>query len=233
MGYEHREVQLGKHFTLTASDSHQLGAYRADPAGAPKGGMVVIQEIFGVNQHIRKVCDDFAKEGYVAVAPALFDRTQKDYQSGYTPAEIEKSRTFVAKPDWDAMMRDTDAALKELKSAGPVGIVGFCMGGTVAFLAATRLSGLSAAVGYYGGRIVAFADEKPKCPVQMHFGEKDASIPMTDVETIKQKRSDTEIYVYNEAGHGFHCDERGSFDKGSRDQAWQRTTDFFAKHMKK
>ena len=225
---------MGKHFTLTASDSHQLGAYRADPAGTPKGGMVVIQEIFGVNQHIRKVCDDFAKEGYVAVAPALFDRTQKDFQSGYTPPEIEKARTFVAKPDWDAMLRDTDAALKDIKSAGPLGIVGFCMGGSIAFLAATRLSGLSAAVGYYGGRIVAFADEKPKCPVQLHFGEKDASIPMTDVETIKHKRSqDCEIYVYNEAGHGFHCDERGSFHKASADIAWKRTTEFFAKHMKK
>jgi carboxymethylenebutenolidase len=225
---------LGKQFTLTASDAFKLGAYRADPAGTPKGGIVVIQEIFGVNQHIRKVCDDFAALGYAAVAPALFDRSQKDYQSGYTPPEIEKSRAFVAKPDWDAMMRDTDAAIKELKSAGPVGIVGFCMGGTIAFLAATRLSGLSAAVGYYGGRIVAFADEKPKCPVQLHFGEKDASIPMADVETIKQKRSgDCEIYVYASGGHGFHCDERGSFDKPSRDLAWQRTRDFFAKHMKK
>jgi carboxymethylenebutenolidase len=225
---------LGKHFTLTASDSHQLGAYRADPAGAPKGGIVVIQEIFGVNQHIRKVCDDFAKEGYVAVAPALFDRTQKDYQSGYTGPEIEKSRTFVAKPDWDAMMRDTDAAIKDIKGVGPIGIVGFCMGGTIAFLAATRLSGLSAAVGYYGGRIAAFADEKPKCPVQLHFGEKDQSIPMTDVEIIKQKRGgDCEIFVYKEGGHGFHCDERGSFHQESRDVAWKRATDFFAKHMKK
>ena len=110
---------MGKQFTLTASDAFKLGAYRADPAGTPKGGIVVIQEIFGVNQHIRKVCDDFAKEGYAAVAPALFDRTQKDYQSGYTPPEIEKSRTFVAKPDWDAMMRDTDAAIKELKARRP------------------------------------------------------------------------------------------------------------------
>ena len=232
MQFEHREVHLGKHFTLTASDSFKLGAYRADPAGSPKGGMVVIQEIFGVNQHIRAVCDSFAKEGYVAVAPALFDRTQKDFQCGYTPPEIEQARTFVAKPDWDAMMRDTDSAIKEIKSVGPVGIIGFCMGGTIAFLAATRLSGLSAAVAYYGGRIVAFADEKPKCPLQMHFGEKDASIPMTDVEIIKQKRSDSEIFVYKEGGHGFHCDERGSFHKESRDLAWQRTAAFFSKHMK-
>jgi carboxymethylenebutenolidase len=224
---------LGQQFTLSASDAHQLGAYRADPAGTPKGGIVVIQEIFGVNQHIRNVCDAFAKEGYAAVAPALFDRTQRNFESGYTAAEIETARAFIAKPDWDAMLRDTDAAIKELKSAGPIGIVGFCMGGTIAFLAATRLSGLSAAVGYYGGRIVAYADEKPKCPTQLHFGEKDASIPMSDVEIIKQKRPDCEIYVYKDAGHGFHCDERGSFHKDSSDVAWQRTTAFLAKHMKK
>jgi carboxymethylenebutenolidase len=224
---------LGQQFTLSASDAHQLGAYRADPAGTPKGGIVVIQEIFGVNQHIRNVCDAFAKEGYAAVAPALFDRTQRNFESGYTAAEIETARAFIAKPDWDAMLRDTDAAIKELKSAGPIGIVGFCMGGTIAFLAATRLSGLSAAVGYYGGRIVAYADVKPKCPTQLHFGEKDASIPMSDVEIIKQKRPDCEIYVYKDAGHGFHCDERGSFHKDSSDVAWQRTTAFLAKHMKK
>jgi carboxymethylenebutenolidase len=232
--FKHREVPLGKHFTLTASDAHKLGAYRADPAGTPKGGMVVIQEIFGVNHHIRAVCDRLAGEGYVAVAPALFDRTQRNYECGYTPAEIEKSRTFVAKPDWDAMMRDTDAAIKEIKSVGPVGIIGFCMGGTIAFLAATRLSGLSAAVAYYGGRIVAFADEKPKCPTQMHFGEQDQSIPMSDVEIIKQKRGgDCEIHVYTGAGHGFHCDERGSFHQPSRDLAWQRSLAFLAKHMKR
>ena len=225
---------MGKHFTLSASDSFTLGAYRADPAGTPKGGIVVIQEIFGVNQHIRKVCDDFAALGYAAVAPALFDRTQKDFQSGYTPPEIEKARTFVAKPDWDAMLRDTDAAIKELKAVGPVGIIGFCMGGTIAFLSACRLSGLSAAVGYYGGGVANFADEKPKCPTQLHFGEKDASIPMTAVETIKQKRSgDCEIFVYPAGGHVFHCDERGSFNQESRDIAWTRTTDFFTKHMKK
>jgi carboxymethylenebutenolidase len=219
-------------FTLTAADQHKLGAYRADPQGRPKGGMVVIQEIFGVNRHIRAVCDRLAQEGYAAVAPALFDRTVRNFESGYSPAEIEKARSFVAKPDWDAMLRDTDAAIRELKSAGPVGIIGFCMGGTIAFLSACRLSGLSAAVAYYGGRIVAFADEKPKCPTQMHFGEQDQSIPMSDVETIKKKRPDCEIYVYKDAGHGFHCDERGSFHQPSRDLAWQRSMAFLARHMK-
>jgi len=214
---------LGKSLNLTASDGHRLGAYRADPSAAPVGGIVVIQEIFGVNHHIRNVCERFAAEGYAAVAPALFDRQVRDFQSGYSPEEIEKARKFVANPDWDAMLRDTAAAIAELKSAGPVSIIGFCMGGTVAFLAAARLDGLTAAVGYYGGRIVAFADEKPRCPTQLHFGDKDQSIPLTDVETIKQKRPDCDIHVYKDAGHGFHCDERGSYHEPSSRVAWERT----------
>ena len=214
---------MGKSLKLTASDGQELGAYRADPGGKPKGGVVVVQEIFGVNHHIRSVCDRFAAEGYAAVAPALFDRQVRDYQSGYSPEEIEKSRKFVANPDWDAMMRDTAAAIAELKDAGPVSIVGFCLGGSVAFLAATRLEGVTASVAYYGGRIVAFADEKPSCPTQMHFGEKDQSIPMSDVETIKQKRPACDIHVYPDAGHGFHCDERGSYHEPSSKTAWQRT----------
>jgi carboxymethylenebutenolidase len=223
---------LGKQFSLTAADKHQLGAYRADPKGAPKGAIVVVQEIFGVNSHIRAVCDRFAGEGYVAVAPALFDRQQPGFESGYSPDEIANARKFIASPDWAAMLRDVQAAITDVKSVGPVGIVGFCMGGTVAFLAATRLDGLSAAVCYYGGRIAAFADEKPRCPVQMHFGDQDQSIPMSDVETIKQKRPDGEIHIYPGAGHGFHCDERGSFNEQSARTAWQRTTAFLQKHMK-
>jgi carboxymethylenebutenolidase len=214
---------LGKSLTLTASDGHRLGAYRADPSGAPRAGIVVIQEIFGVNHHIRNVCDQFAAEGYAAVAPALFDRIQPDYQSGYSPEEIERSRKFVANPDWDAMLRDTQAAISELTSAGPVAIIGFCMGGTIAFLAATRLDGLYAAVGYYGGRIAAFADETPKVPTQLHFGENDQSIPMSDVDKIRQKRPDCDVHVYSDAGHGFHCDERGSFHQPSAQVAWERT----------
>ena len=213
---------MGKPLSLKASDSFLLGAYRADPAGEPVGGIVVIQEIFGVNHHIRSVCDRLAAEGYAAVAPALFDRQVKDFQSGYSPEEIEKARKFVANPDWNAMLRDTAAAIDELKGVGPVSIVGFCMGGTIAFLSACRLDGLAAAVCYYGGRIVAFADEKPRCPTQMHFGDKDQSIPLSDVEIIKQKRPDCDIHVYKDAGHGFHCDERGSFHEPSSKLAWER-----------
>jgi carboxymethylenebutenolidase len=224
---------LGKQFTLTANDQHQLGAYRADPKGPSKGGIVVIQEIFGVNHHIRAVCDRFAEEGYTAVAPALFDRTEKGFECGYTPDEIAGARKFVANPDWDAMLKDTQAAIDELKKEGPVAIVGFCMGGSIAFLAATRLNGLSAAVAYYGGAIAKFADEKPKVPVQMHFGEKDQGIPMTDVEKIKEKQPGAEIYTYPDAGHGFHCDERASFNEPAAKTAWPRTMEFLKKHMKK
>ena len=223
---------MGKHVNLTAADNFKLGGYRADPAGAPKGGLVVIQEIFGVNSHIRNVTDRLAKEGYVAVAPALFDRQTPDFQSGYTPDEVANARKFIASPDWDAMLRDTQAAIDEIKGAGPIGIIGFCMGGSVSFLAATRLNGLKAAVCYYGGAIVKFADEKPKCPVQMHFGAQDHGIPLTDVETIKMKRPEAEIFIYDDAGHGFHCDERSAFHKPSADIAWGRTTEFLKKNLK-
>jgi carboxymethylenebutenolidase len=177
---------LGKHFTLTSSDSFKLGAYRADPVGASKGGIVVIQEIFGVNHHIRAVCDKLAGEGYAALAPAVFDRQQPNFESGYTPDEIANARKFVANPDWGAMLKDVQASIDELKKDGPVAIMGFCMGGSISFLSACKLNGLSAAVCYYGGNIAKSADEKPKIPVQMHFGEKDASIPMSDVDIIKQ-----------------------------------------------
>jgi carboxymethylenebutenolidase len=193
--------------------------------------MVVAQEIFGVNSHIRNVCDRLAAQGYVAVAPALFDRFVRDFQSGYSADEIAHARSYLGKIDWAKMLLDIQAGIDDVKAAGPVGVIGFCMGGSVAFLAATRLSGVSAAVAYYGGQIVKFADEKPKCQVQMHFGETDASIPMSDVEIIKEKRKDCEIYTYP-AGHGFYCDERASFNDASAKLAWQRTLDFLAKNMK-
>lgn len=226
-----RERALGKHFSLTTTDNHSLGAYRADPAGRPKGAMVVAQEIFGVNSHIRNVCDRLAAQGYVAVAPALFDRFVRDFQSGYSPDEVAHARTYIAKIEWPKMLLDIQAGLDEVKSIGPLGVIGFCLGGSAAFLSATRLNGLKAAVAFYGGQIVKFADEKPKCPVQMHFGETDASIPMSGVEIIKQKRPDCEIYTYP-AGHGFYCDERASFHNPSATLAWERTIAFLDKHMK-
>jgi carboxymethylenebutenolidase len=225
------EDTLGRLLTLTTSDQHRLGAYRAEPQGKPKGGIVVAQEIFGVNSHIRNVCDRLAVAGYVAAAPALFDRFVRDFESGYSPDEVAHARGFLAKIDWGKMLLDIEAGVNEVKSAGPVGVVGFCMGGSVAFLAATRLDGLSAAVAFYCGQIVKYADEKPKCPVQMHFGEQDAGIPLSDVEIIRQKRPDTEIHIYP-AGHGFNCDERSAYHEPSATLAWQRTLDFLDKTMK-
>ena len=223
---------MGQDITLTASDQFQLGAYRAEPASAPKGAIVVIQEIFGVNHHIRSVCDRVAAEGYVAVAPSIFDRTERNFQCGYSADEVAVARKFVANPDWQAMMRDTQAAIDSVKGVGPIGIVGFCLGGSVAFSAATKLDGLKAAIGYYGGAVVRFADETPKVPTMLHFGENDSGIPLTDVEIIRAKRPDVEIHVYPGAQHGFSCDERASYDKPSADVAWQRTFAFLAKHLK-
>jgi carboxymethylenebutenolidase len=224
---------VGKDIKLTASDNFQLAGYRADPAGAPQAAIVVIQEIFGVNHHIRSVCDRLAGEGYVAIAPSIFDRAEPNFTSGYSPDEVAVARKFVANPDWAAMLRDTQAAIDAVKNVGSVGIIGFCLGGSVAYAAATKLSGLSAAIGYYGGAIARFAEDKPKVPTQLHFGEKDAGIPLSDVETIRTKRPEVEIHVYPGAQHGFHCDERASYDKASADIAWPRSMAFFAKHLKK
>lgn len=224
---------MGQDIKLKASDGFQLGGYRAEPAGAPKGAVVVIQEIFGVNHHIRSICDRLASAGYVAVAPSIFDRIEPNFQSGYSPDEVAVARKFVANPDWAAMLLDTQAAIDAVKAVGPVGIVGFCLGGSVAYAAATKLSGLSAAIGYYGGAVVRFANDKPKVPTQLHFGEKDTGIPLSDVDIIKAKRPDVEVLVYPGAQHGFNCDERASYDRASADIAWPRSLDFFAKHLKK
>jgi carboxymethylenebutenolidase len=224
---------VGQDIKLKASDNFQLGGYRSEPATAPKAAVVVIQEIFGVNHHIRAVCDRIAANGYVAIAPSIFDRIEPNFQCGYSPEEVTVARKFVANPDWAAMLLDTQAAIDAVANVGPVGIVGFCLGGSVAYAAATKLSGLTAAIGYYGGAIVRFADDKPKVPTQLHFGEKDAGIPLTDVEIIRGKRPDVEIHVYPGAQHGFNCEERASYDKASADIARTRSVEFFAKHLKK
>jgi carboxymethylenebutenolidase len=223
---------LGTPISLTASDGFKLGGYRSDPPGKPKGGIVVIQEIFGVNHHIRNLCDRFAAQGYAAVAPAVFDRVAPNFECGYTPAEIEHARTFLPKIDWAAMMRDTAAAIAAAKGAGAgkVAIVGYCMGGSVAFQAACNLDGLACAVGYYGGTIAKNSDQKPKVPTLLHFGDQDHSIPMSDVETVKAKRPDCEIHVYH-AGHGFSCDERASFNEAAHKQALERTLAWLARYL--
>jgi carboxymethylenebutenolidase len=222
---------MGETLTLTAEDGHKFAAYRANPSGAPRGGLVVVQEIFGVNQHIRKVADGFAADGYVAIAPALFDRVERGYETGYGPQDIERGRATRGKLTTDQAMLDVKATVKELQKAGlKVGVVGYCFGGTIAWLAATRIDGVNAAVGYYGGGVADAAEEKPKCPVMLHFGETDASIPKEAVEKVKKAQPNVPIYTYP-AGHGFVCDERGSYHAESDKLARQRTIEFFRKHI--
>ena len=222
---------MGETLTLTAEDGHKLSAYKATPSGTPRGAIVVVQEIFGVNQHIRKLADGFAADGYIALAPALFDRVERGYETGYGPQDIERGRATRGKLTLDQSMMDVKAAVKELaKSGQKVGVVGYCFGGTIAWLAATRTDGVSAAVGYYGGGVADAAEEKPKAPAMLHFGETDASIPMDHVEKVKKAQPNVPIYTYP-AGHGFVCDERGSYHAESAKTARQRTMDFFKKHV--
>lgn len=222
---------MGTNTTLTAEDGHRLAAYRAAPTGAPRGGLVIIQEIFGVNSHIKKVCDGYAADGYVALAPALFDRVERDVAMGYGPTDIEYGRTLRGKVGWDQMVADLRAAALALATEKlKVGAVGYCMGGSLAWLAAARIDGLAAAVGYYGGAIADFADEQPRCPVLLHFGETDASIPKEHWDRIAAAHPKVPMHIYP-AGHGFNCDARASYHEPSARLARQRTLEFLRKHV--
>ena len=216
---------------LTAEDGFRLSAYKATPSGTPRGGLVVIQEIFGVNSHIKKVADGFAADGYAVIAPAIFDRVERGFESGYAPPDIERGRAVRGKLQTDQVMMDVNAAVKELaKSGQKVGVVGYCFGGFVAWLSATRLSGVAASVGYYGGGIADTAAEQPRNPVMLHFGETDASIPKEHYEKVMKAHPKIPIHIYP-AGHGFNCDERGSYHEPSARLARQRTIEFFRQHV--
>jgi carboxymethylenebutenolidase len=225
---------MGETLTLKASDGHQFSAYRATPKDAPKGGLVVIQEIFGVNSHIQEVCDGFAADGYLAIAPALFDRVERGVEIGYTPADIERGRTLRAKVPAEGVLLDVAAALeavKQAKNVGKIGIVGYCWGGTVAWLAAADIPGFAAAVSYYGGGIAEAVAKTPKMPTMLHFGAMDQSIPLSDVEKIRQRHPKIPLFVYDDAGHGFSCDHRGSFNAAAAKIARERTMAFFGEHL--
>jgi carboxymethylenebutenolidase len=221
---------MGEKITLTCKDGQTIGAYVARPAGAPKGGIVVLQEIFGANQHIRKTADLYAAEGYLAIAPALFDRVEPGLELGYTGDDPKKGMETRGKTELPKTLMDIEAAIDAVKDAGKVGIVGYCWGGTLAYASAVNLPGVAAAVGYYGGGIAGMSDKKPNAPTMLHFGEKDHSISMADVEKVKANQPDIPVFVYP-AGHGFNCDERASFDRESADLARSRTLAFFARHL--
>ncbi len=217
---------------LTAADGFKLGAYVAQPKGEAKGGVVVIQEIFGVNHHIRGVADGYAAAGYVAIAPQIFDRVERNVELGYTEQPDFDKGLRIAFHDLkiaDTLL-DLQAAVDYAAKSGPVGVVGYCFGGLLTWLSACELDKVAVASSYYGGGTAKEAQRRPRCPVMMHFGEKDKHIPLSEVETIRRAQPDAQVFVYD-ADHGFNCDERGSYDATSASIALDRTLNFFEKNM--
>jgi carboxymethylenebutenolidase len=220
---------MGEFTPLMARDGHEFRAWLAAPKGPPKGAVVVLQEIFGVNSHIRAVTDGFAAEGYVAVAPSLFDRVRKGIEMGYTDKEMQEGRGYVMQLKQDQTLKDISAAIAIVKHTGKVGVVGYCWGGRMAYLAACELP-IACAVSYYGGGITQILDKKPKVPVMYHFGERDKHITPDDVATIKAAHPEGTYYLYS-ADHGFNCDQRASYDAPSAALARKRTLAFFNRHV--
>jgi carboxymethylenebutenolidase len=221
---------MGDFTTLMARDGHEFRAWLTAPPGRPRGAIVVLQEIFGVNSHIRAVTDGFAAEGYVAIAPSLFDRIRKGIELGYTPDTMQEGRGYVAQLKHDQIMKDISAAIAVVKHSGRVGVVGYCWGGKLAYLAAAELP-VACAVAYYGGGIVNELDKKPRRPILFHFGAHDKHIPLSDVEKIKAAHPEGIYHVYPDADHGFNCDQRASYHAESAALARQRTLEFFAQHV--
>ena len=219
---------MGEFTTIMARDGHEFQAYLAAPAGKPHGAVIVLQEIFGVNSHIRAVTDGFAAEGYTAIAPAFFDRIRRGIEIGYSPPEIQEGRGYMQQLKVEETLKDLSSALAVVKHSGRAATVGFCWGGAISYLAACELP-LAGAVVYYGNA-VRFLDKKPRCPVLYHYGTQDTGIPLTDVEQIKAAHPQGEFHLY-EAGHGFNCDQRPSFDAAAAGLARTRTLAFLADRL--
>ncbi len=221
---------MGHWIELKPEGASPIRAWRADPEGRPRGAIVVIQEIFGVNAHIRAVTDRFAIDDYLAIAPAIFERVEPGFDVGYDADARARGIAIVNKLDREQVLRDVAAAIEVASEGGRVGTVGYCFGGTIAWLAASQLKGLSAAVGYYGGGILGLKDQKPRVPTMLHFGEKDEHIPVAGVRELAAQYPDILVRLYL-AGHGFNCDQRESYDAPSAALAWTRTLEFFRKHL--
>ena len=216
--------------TLGAADGHAFGAYVARPGGTPRGALVVVQEIFGVNPHVRVVADGYAADGYLAIAPALFDRVERGVELGYGPDDIQRGRALKEASGNHKPLLDIAAAMAHVEPAGRIGIVGYCWGGLLSWLAACELNGLAASVPYYGGGIPGEAARQPRCPVMAHFGEQDSVLPLPAVEAFRRAQPGVAVHLYA-AGHGFNCDQRGSFDAASAALARQRTLAFLREHV--
>jgi carboxymethylenebutenolidase len=223
---------MGTKIRVTAADGHKFDAYLAESGGPARGAIVLIQEIFGVNSHIRSVADDYAGQGFNVVAPALFDRVQPNLELGYNPTDAAQGMKAARQIGMDAALLDVTASISHARaewSGLKVGALGFCYGGSLAWLASTRLDPVAAAC-YYGGQIAANAAEMPHCPVMMHFGAKDAHIGPEEIEKIRSAHPDLPLFVYD-AGHGFNCDQRKDFEPESAKLARQRTLEFFNRHL--
>jgi len=222
---------MGEMVTLKSADGFEFSAYRSMPEGEPRSGVVVIQEIFGVNQHIREVTDGFAADGYAAIAPAIFDRAERGVELGYDQEGIAAGAGIAfGKLKMEETLQDLGAAVRELKQYGRVGTVGYCFGGLLAYLSSCTIEELSCAVGYYGGGIANVLEQKPHAPLMLHFGELDAHIPLSDVEKIQAALPDVPVYTYD-ADHGFSCDHRESYNAAAANEARDRTIRFFAQHL--
>ncbi|MEO7402008.1 MAG: dienelactone hydrolase family protein [Polaromonas sp.] len=228
---------MGQVINLSAADGFSVPAYVAQPAGKPRGAVVVVQEIFGVNSHIRAVADRFAEQGYLAVAPATFERVKPGVELGYTEADMNAGfalKTAVDGLPGAGVLQDIQAAIAHAAQAsgGKVGIIGFCWGGLLTWRAACTLKGLSAAVPYYGGGMTAGAEvaRQPQCPVMAHFGDQDHWIPMEGIQAFSQAHPEVEVHVYA-ADHGFNCEQRASYNEAAAKLARERTLAFFATHL--
>jgi carboxymethylenebutenolidase len=216
---------MGRLVNLTAADGIGVQAYRAEPLGAPRGGLVVVQEIFGINDHICATCDRFAEDGYSAIAPALFDRYQRGVTLGYTADEIARGRQLKAHAKTDIALTDIASARVAVASTGKVGIVGYCWGGFVTWMSAARLAGFACAVCYYGGGMIEAIDERPLCPVMAHFGERDTGIPVDGVRRFSAAHPEVKVFLYD-AEHAFNNDQRPAYDATAAELARARTIEF-------
>lgn len=214
---------MGTMVRLKAADGHELDAYVAEPRGMARGGVVVVQEIFGVTDHIKRVADQYAAEGFKAIAPAMFDRIKRGITLPYS--EIQQGLAYMRQLEWRNTLADVEAAALYVSYTGSTAVVGFCWGGTVAHVAASDLD-LDAAVSYYGGGVAKNLDKNPQCAIMYHFGDQDHSISLADVERIKKTYPNSALHVYKGAGHGFNCDERASYSAPDAKLAFERSIEF-------
>jgi carboxymethylenebutenolidase len=220
---------MGEFATIMARDGHEFQAYLAAPTGKPRGAIVVLQEIFGVNSHIRSVADGFAAQGYTAIAPALFDRIRRGIELGYGPEDRQEAIGYMQQIKIDDALKDVGAAIAVVKHSGRVGTVGYCWGGALSYLATCDLS-VACGVVYYG-KVANYLDKKPKRAVMYHFGALDKSIPLSDVDKIKAAHPEGTLYIYEGADHGFNCDQRSSYNPQAAALARQRTLEFLARYV--